>query len=66
MRLLRLDEVVQIAGIGKTSVYKLMGEGAFPRPVTIRGRAVRWVSDEIDAWILARIDERDRSIAELS
>ena len=59
MRLMRLEEVCDTAGIGKTSVYKLLNEGAFPKPVSIGGRAVRWVSTEIQSWILERVEERD-------
>ena len=59
MRLIRLEEVCDTAGIGKTSVYKLIGEGAFPKPVNIGGRAVRWVSSEIEAWIMERMEDRD-------
>jgi prophage regulatory protein len=59
MRLMRLEEVCETAGIGKTLLYKLIGEGAFPKPVNIGDRAVRWVQGEVDDWILARIEERD-------
>lgn len=59
MKLLRLDEVCEMAGIGKTCAYKMIGEGIFPKPVNIRGRAVRWVSTEIENWILERMEERD-------
>lgn len=59
MRLMRIEEVCDMAGIGKTSVYKLIGEGVFPKPVNVYGRTVRWVSDEIEAWILERVEERD-------
>ncbi|MDF1822241.1 MAG: AlpA family phage regulatory protein [Alcanivoracaceae bacterium] len=56
---MRLKETCQMAGIEKTTAYKLMNEGAFPRPVTVGGRAVRWVSTEIEAWIMDRMEERD-------
>lgn len=59
MRLMRLEEVCETAGIGKTKIYELIGEGAFPKPVNIGARAVRWVSDEIDAWIIERMEARD-------
>ena len=59
MRLMRLEEVCETTGIKKTTVYKLIGEGVFPKPVSIGDRAVRWVSGEIDAWIMARMEERD-------
>ena len=59
MRLMRLDETCEMAGIKKTTAYKMMSEGAFPKPVNIGERAVRWVSTEIEAWIRDRVEERD-------
>lgn len=52
------------AGISRSHAYDLMKETppAFPLPVKI-GRASRWVSSEIDAWIAARIAERDAKSA---
>ena len=46
------------AGISRSHAYELMAAGAFPRPVKI-GRASRFVTREIDAFIASRIAERD-------
>jgi len=46
------------AGISRAYCYALLNRGHFPKPVKI-GRAVRFVSAEVDAWIIARIAERD-------
>ena len=59
MRFIRLDRVKELTGLGRSSIYKLMSEGAFPMSVPLTGQAVGWVSDEVDAWVLARIAERD-------
>jgi prophage regulatory protein len=63
-RLLRLSEVMARCGLGRTSVYKLIGEGRFPAPVkTLGARASRWVEGEVDAWIQARIAEARETAA---
>jgi len=59
MKLIRLKEVMDKTGLGRSSIYKYISEEMFPRPVALGGRAVAWVSDEVDAWILDRIEERD-------
>ena len=59
MRFMRLTEVIRDTGLGRSSIYKRIAEGEFPKPVPLGGRAVGWVSDEIEAWILERIEERD-------
>lgn len=35
----------------KSTVYRLVSAGQFPRPVKLGTRAVAWRSSEIDAWI---------------
>ena len=59
MRFMRLTEVIRDTGLGRSSIYKRIAQGEFPKPVPLGGRAVGWVSDEVEAWILERIEERD-------
>jgi len=58
MRFLRLSEVQERVGLGRTSIYKMMGEGKFPKPVNTQGRNVAWLDSEIDEWMMDRIDEK--------
>ncbi len=66
MRFLRLNEVKERVGLGRTSIYKLIGEGKFPKPVHVLGRNVAWIDSEIDEWMMDRIDhERTNSVSRL-
>lgn len=56
-RFLRLPEVEFRSGLKKTSIYNMMGAGAFPSCVRIGGRSVAWKESSIDAWIQARIEQ---------
>lgn len=38
----RLPVVLQLTGLTKPSIYRLMDEGKFPRPVKISKRSVAW------------------------
>lgn len=49
-RLIPLDAVMQIAGIGKTMIYKLMREGKFPKSCNPGGASSRWSENEVKAW----------------
>ena len=60
LRLLPIAAVVEKAGISRPYIWKLIGQGAFPRPLHLGKRARAWRSDEIDAWIEARTAGRDR------
>ena len=68
-RFIRLPEVLTRTGFGRTSIYRKMEEGSFPRSVKLGGpledhnafdcRAVAWIEDEVEQWIESRIEERD-------
>ena len=53
-RLLRRREVEQITGMGHSSIYRLMQDGVFPRPVRVGPAAVRWRCSDITGWLESR------------
>lgn len=55
MRIIRLKEVIYSTGLARSTIYKYIGEGTFPKPVSLGGRCVGWVDAEVQEWILARI-----------
>lgn len=57
-RLLRLKEVQAQTGLGRATIYKLMDENEFPRPVKLTARAVAWPATEVGDWIEQRIQQR--------
>ena len=59
MRIIRLKEVIDSTGLARSTIYKYIGEGSFPRPVSLGDRCVAWVEREVHDWILARIEARD-------
>lgn len=56
---MRLKDVIASTGLGRSSIYKFIAAGTFPKPVPLGGRAVGWVQHEVNEWILARIADRD-------
>ena len=67
-RLIRLPEVLRRTGYGRTSIYRKMEDGTFPKCLKLGGppadskkfdcRAIAWIEDEVFQWIEARIKER--------
>ena len=53
-RLLRRRQVEKITGMKRSTIYRLMQEGDFPRPVKIGPAAVRWRESEVNAWVESR------------
>ncbi|HHX8289300.1 TPA: AlpA family transcriptional regulator [Vibrio diabolicus] len=58
MRLIRLKEVMHICALGRSSIYKFMEEGRFPKSVSLGDRAVAWVESEVEEWIEKKLAER--------
>jgi prophage regulatory protein len=50
-RFLKLEEVKRRVGLGKSMIYRLIGEGKFPPPYKISPFASRWSDREIVGWI---------------
>ena len=46
-RLLRRSEVEEITGLSRSTIYRHLDQGIFPKPVRIGPRAVRWWLSEI-------------------
>lgn len=59
MRIIRLKEVIYLTGLARSTIYRYIGEGSFPKAVSLGERSVGWVDAEVQEWILARIEERD-------
>lgn len=53
-RLIRLSEVRLRTGLGRSSIYRKMDEGTFPRSRQLSDRAVAWLMSDIDHWIDTR------------
>ncbi len=53
-RLLRRREVEKITAMSRSSIYRLMQEGEFPRPVRVGSAAVRWREGDITVWLESR------------
>jgi len=57
-RLLKLNDVKEVVGLGKTFIYKLIQEGQFPAPYKPGGTASRWSENEISDWLSACASQR--------
>ncbi|SEM10757.1 helix-turn-helix transcriptional regulator [Halomonas caseinilytica] len=65
-RLLRRKEVEQKTGKSRSAIYEGIRQGTFPAPVPIGENSVAWLEEEVDGWIAARLEERNRSLASLT
>ena len=73
-RFIRLPEVLSRTGYGRTTIYRKMEDGDFPKSVKLGGppkdpnafdsRAIAWIEDEVDQWMESWIEERDLGITD--
>jgi len=54
--ILRLPEVKKSTGLSRSTIYLRVSQGAFPKPVSLGGRAVGWLEAEIQQWLERRIE----------
>lgn len=57
-RILRLPEVLARTGVSRTTIYKWIAEGRFPRPIPLGPHSVGWFESELEAWFRKRSAER--------
>lgn len=48
--LLRMASVIQVTGLARSTIYKLIAEDKFPSPVRLVGRAVAWRRADLERW----------------
>ena len=63
-KMLRRREVEVRTCLSKSTLYRLISAGRFPRPVPLGIRARGWPEDEVDTWLDARRAERDARAGE--
>ena len=53
-RILRRPEVEVRTGLSRSTIYEMMAEGTFPRPLRLGKRAVGWTETAIADWLASR------------
>ncbi|WP_394245001.1 AlpA family phage regulatory protein [Halopseudomonas laoshanensis] len=59
MRIICLKEVMYSTGLARSTIYKYVDQGTFPRAVPRGGRSIGWLENEVQDWILCCIEARD-------
>ena len=54
--IIRLPVVMARTGLSRSTIYAKIAAGEFPEPISLGARAVGWISDEIEAWLIARVE----------
>ena len=53
-QVLRIAEVSKRIGLGRSTVWQMVKDGAFPSPLRLSERAVGWRANQLDEWLQRR------------
>jgi prophage regulatory protein len=60
-RIVRFKEFLNLTGLGRSTVYKLIHEGKLTRPLKIGARAVGWRASYVNSFLESRPFAGDQS-----
>ena len=52
---LRLPQVKQLTSLSKSTIYRLMDEGDFPKQISLGARSVAWEKSQVEDWCYSKI-----------
>ncbi len=56
MQFIRIRNVLEMIGVSRTTLWRMVQAGTFPRPVCITERNRGYVLETVEAWMTARTD----------
>lgn len=58
MKILRLQAVMAMTGLARSTIYLYMKQGNFPKAIKLGSRSVGWLEQELNEWIVSKQSER--------
>jgi len=55
-KILRLPHVKARTGLSRSTIYLRISNNSFPASVSLGGRAVGWIEEEIELWLEQQIE----------
>jgi prophage regulatory protein len=63
-RIIRLKTVLSRTGLSRSTIYRKIAEGTFPRQIKVSVHGSGWHESEINRWIAAPVSWRAKTEAE--
>jgi len=54
--ILRLPAVKVFTGLSRSTIYLRISKNEFPAPISLGGRAVGWLEEDIEKWLAEKIE----------
>ena len=55
-KILRLPTVKDVTGLSRSTIYLRISKNEFPAPISLGGRAVGWLEDDVDSWLTDKVE----------
>ncbi len=59
--ILRLPAVKKYTGLSRSTIYLRIANDEFPAPISLGGRAVGWLEEDVNQWLEQRIEASRKS-----
>jgi prophage regulatory protein len=56
-RFIRIKEVMSRTGLARSTIYMIIKQGRFPKPIKLSLNTVGWLESEINGWIADCVNE---------
>ncbi len=62
-KFIKLKDVMGVTALARSTIYKFIAEGTFPKQISLGGNCVAWIEEEVLDWMSAKIEQRDSQSA---
>ena len=56
MQVIKLDKVISMSGLSKSTIYTQVKEGKFPAPIKLGVRSSGWIEEEVLDWVKGKME----------
>ena len=56
---IKLKDVTKMTTLAKSTIYKFIADGTFPKQVSLGGNCVAWREEEVLDWMNDKVEQRD-------
>ena len=56
IKILRLPSIIELTGLSRSTIYLRISKDEFPAPISLGGRAVGWVEEDVLNWLQEKIE----------
>ncbi|WP_009522283.1 AlpA family transcriptional regulator [Imbroritus primus] len=54
MKAINIKQVAEKVSLGKSTIYRMVAEGEFPKPFSLGSNRTAWLEEDIDAWLATK------------